>query len=90
MGVSLYKITEEDVYTIMSNVAKRVLKEGIADDEQMITWDKLKEYLGADEMLDKIFEVLTPEEVQELIQRMKENIGEKDEDFYLENDFDED
>lgn len=70
MAKNLYRITENDLKVIMESVTKRVLKEGSSETEDLHTWEDIKETIGADTMLDMIWNFLDVDQLKDLMSSM--------------------
>lgn len=63
----LFRMTEADVKQVMASVLKRVLKEGTTETSDLSTWEDYKEMIGADAMLDLIYNYLNSDQIRDLL-----------------------
>ena len=51
----------------MESVTKRILKEGSADTQDYVTWDKIEQMIGAQQMLQMIWNYLDVDQIRDLL-----------------------
>lgn len=98
---AIFRITEEDVHTIMENVIKQaLLKEGSTTDSGVPTaWENLKEMVGVETMLDAIWNYASEDTLKQYVDWMIDDYeldprdvyedyyeGDEEEDYYEEDD----
>ena len=86
MKKNTYRITEHDLKHIMESVMKRVLTEGSSETSDFNTWEDFKEMLGADKMLDMIWNYLSADQLRDIMDSIRQELAA---DGYYE-DFDDD
>ena len=80
----IVKINESQLQNLISEAVKRVLNEGMTSDNPLFNkWFEAKEILGADQMLDAIWNYLDASQIEKII-------GWLDDDYELWNDEEDD
>lgn len=59
------KLTEKDLYNIVSNSVSMILKEGTNNKEYLDDWFYIKETLGADEMVNALYHYLNQDTIED-------------------------
>ena len=62
------KINEKQLRKMIQESISGILKEGSAKSSDWERWDNIKETLGADEMLDAIFNAMDQYEIEEMLE----------------------
>ena len=90
MKKNTYRITEGDLKCIMESVMKRVLTEGSSETSDLSTWEDFKEMLGADRMLDMIWNYLSADQLRDIMASIRQELDMDGsyEDFDYEDDDD--
>ena len=84
--LELYRITEDDLKVIMESVLKRVLKEGSTETQHLRTWEDLKEMIGAEAMLDMIWNILSTDQLAHIITSIQHELSADGFDFQNDDD----
>lgn len=79
----LFRLTEQDVKAVMNTVLRRVLKEGSIETSDGQSWNDLRDMIGADKMLEAVWNYLDSDQIQDLIQYIRK---EYDMDYYDEEE----
>ena len=61
------RLTEGDLHRIIKNQVKRVLNEGSPSQDVYNKWEDIKEYIGADRMIDDIWNYLDSNQLEKLV-----------------------
>lgn len=79
------RLTEKDLYNMISNAVNSVLNEGTNNKEYLDDWYYIKDTLGADEMVDALYHYLNQDTIEnfcDFAHRVydfpKENSGEEE------------
>jgi hypothetical protein len=72
MKKNTIKLTESDLKRIISESVKRVLKEGTSDSHIYDTWEELKMTIGAETMLDCIYNWSSSDEISQWLEWFEE------------------
>lgn len=62
------KVNEKQLRKLIQESITNILKEGSANSSDWERWDNIKEMLGADEMLDAIFNAMDQNEIEEMLE----------------------
>lgn len=62
------KINEKQLRKMIQESIGNILKEGSANSSDWERWDNIKEAMGADQMLDAIFNAMDQNEIEEMLE----------------------
>ena len=79
------KIKESQLRRIIRESIIRVLNEGTSDETLMNRWDNLVEALGAQEMCNALFQAMSHDEIESMVEFLERNyeVGDR---FYYNDD----
>ena len=67
----IIKLTESDLHNIIKKSVNKIIKEGSTSTEDCTKWNKLTETLGADTMVDELYNYLNEDQIKEFIDWME-------------------
>ena len=70
----LYRVTDKDMNIVMESVVKRILREGVEELKDMPTWDGVKEQVGAERMLESIWNCLNHNELSFILEEVVKDL----------------
>lgn len=69
MKKNTIKLTESQLNKVIAESVKKVLREGMTSDNPAYEkWETIKEYLGAEQMLEDIFQYLDSSKLEQIIE----------------------
>ena len=71
MGKKIFRLTETELRGLIRESVNRVLNEGTTDQAMFNSWDSIKEQMGAEAMLDAIYNYMNADEIAEIIRLLK-------------------
>lgn len=71
MGKKIFRLTESELRGLIRKSVNRVLNEGTTDQNMFNQWDDIKEQIGAEAMLDAIYNYMSSDEVAEIVRLIK-------------------
>ena len=71
MGKKIFRLTETELRNLIKESVNRVLNEGTTDQAMFNSWDAIKGQMGADAMLDAIYNYMNADEIGEIIRLLK-------------------
>ncbi len=86
------KVNGKQLRKLIQESITNILKEGSANSSDWQRWDNIKEMLGADEMLDAIFNAMDQNEIEEMLEFLEREyeINSGYNDYDEEDDYEED
>lgn len=71
MGKKIFRLTEAELRNLIKESVNRVLNEGTNDQAMFNSWDAIKGQMGAEAMLDAIYNYMNADEIAEIIRLLK-------------------
>ena len=71
MGKKIFRLTESELRGLIRESVNRVLNEGTTDQNMFNQWDDIKEQIGAEAMLDAIYNYMSSDEIAEIVRLIK-------------------
>jgi hypothetical protein len=71
MGKKIFRLTETELRGLIRESVNRVLNEGTTDQAMFNSWDTIKGQMGAEAMLDAIYNYMNTDEIAEIIRLLK-------------------
>lgn len=71
MKKKIFRLTESELRNLVKESVNRVLSEGTTDQDMYNQWDNIKENLGAEAMLDAIYNYMSSDEVAEIVRLLQ-------------------
>lgn len=65
-------LTQKDLRGIITECVRKVLSEGSTYQEDYNRWEEAKERLGADGVLDEMYNFLSQDEIQEFLEHLNQ------------------
>ena len=78
----VFRLTEGDIKNIAQSVIKRILKEGSYETSDSSCWEDIKEHIGAEGMLDMLWNYLDASQIQDFLSYAEKELGADGIDLY--------
>ena len=82
------KVNEKQLRKLIKESITNILKEGSTNSSDWERWNTIKETLGANEMLDAIFNAMSQDEIEEMLEFLEREyeINSGDNDYFFEDE----
>lgn len=68
------RLTETDMHRIIESVSKRILTEGSYETGDAVTWDRIKDMIGAEPMLQLLWNYLDVDQIRDFLDYAKREV----------------